>query len=125
MDSLSLVMNCGYARVAVVEFSRLKRGKSRSSINRVERVERFQELFKDCHSFDMHNDFWGKELSSGFNRCCDSVLDCFCKKWYPQVNRSIYLETFSTESWKSLTLNHKTLHSLNKCSKCAEERLPP
>ena len=45
---VSLLLNCGYARVAVCEFSAVKRGKSRCSLSREERAKKFQKLFANC-----------------------------------------------------------------------------
>ncbi len=42
---LSLRLNCGFARVAVKQFSFMKKGMYRSSINRQKRKDEFQLLF--------------------------------------------------------------------------------
>ncbi len=43
---VSLAFNCGYARVATLEYSFVHRFKKRSSIDRETRIEKFQNLFR-------------------------------------------------------------------------------
>ena len=81
--TISLLFNCGYAGVAVYELSGVKRGKSRSSVNKKERAEKFLKLFSDQTLFDKHDKFWDDSPSSKFNRHSDYVLECFSKKWQP------------------------------------------
>ena len=77
---VSLLFDCGYARVAVSEFSAVKRGKSRCSLNREERAEKFQKLFANCSSFARPDEYWVYTVKSDFNRHYDYILDCFTKK---------------------------------------------
>ena len=61
MDKIpvSLAFNCGYARVAAIEYSCVGRGKTRSSINRETRIEKFQNLFRDYENFARpQTEFW-------------------------------------------------------------------
>ena len=68
---LALRLNCGFARVAVKEFSGIRRGLSRSSINHQKRKEKFQLLFADVEKYcDLH-----EVVILVF------VLDCFGKRW--------------------------------------------
>ena len=54
---LALRLNCGFARVAVKEFSGIRRGLSRSSINHQKRQDKFQLLFADVEKYcDSHED---------------------------------------------------------------------
>ncbi len=54
---LSLRLNCAFARVAVKQFSCIKRGMSRLSINRQKRKDEFQLLFAGVEEFcDLHGD---------------------------------------------------------------------
>ena len=120
---VSLLFDCGYARVAVFEFLAVKRGKSRCSLNREERAEKFQKLFANCSSFARPDEYWVDTVKSDFNRHCDYILDCFTKKWNSNSTRVQYLETFSTKNWEAIPLEKKVSHSLTKCSSCAEQYL--
>ena len=99
MNSLSLVINCGYANVAVFELSRVKLGKSRLSISRVERVEKFQIFLNIVVllTLKIQCNFWGKELPSRFNRFCDYVLDCFRKQMISSTKIDLFI-------WRPLSL---------------------
>ena len=121
--SVSLMFNCGYARVAVHELSWVKRGKSRSLLNRNERAEKFLKLFSDQGLFDMYDKFWDDSPSSKFNRHCDYILECFSKKWQPHSARAEYFQTFSICKWESLPIRTKRCHTLSKCFECAKEYL--
>ena len=71
---LALRLNCGFARVAVKEFSGIRRGLSRLSINHQKRKDKFQLLFADVEKYcDSHEDgdFWAITCNSGWTRCCD------------------------------------------------------
>ena len=48
---LALSLTCGFARVAVKEFSGIRRGLSRSSINHQKRKGKFQLLFADVEKY--------------------------------------------------------------------------
>ena len=125
-NSLSLSFNCGYARVAALEYSFTKRGKPRSSIDRAKRIEMFQKLFRDRVNFTRPTEFWSmpqNETVSTFNRYCDSVLDDFVTRWKPKEHREEYKSKFSTENWKALPKNEKIRHSMSKCSVCAEKHI--
>ena len=104
---ISLLINCGYARVAVFEFSAVKRGKSRFFLNREERAEKFQKVFANCSSFARPDEYWVDTVKSNFNRHCDYILDCFTKKWNSNSTRVQYLETFSTKNWEAIPLEKK------------------
>ena len=122
---LALRLNCGFARVAVKEFSGIQRGLSRSSINHQKRKDEFQLLFADIEGYcDSHGDveFWAICGNSGWTRCCDFVLDCFGKRWNPnQSVRVEYCQTFSVTNWKALPLSKQKEHTMTQCSACANE----
>ena len=121
--SISVLCNCGYARVAVYELSGVKRGKSRSLVNRKERAEKFLKLFSSQTSIDKQDKFWDDSPSSKFNRQCDYVLEMFSKKWQPHSARAEYFQTFSISKWESLPILTKRCHTLSRCYECAKEHL--
>ena len=99
---ISLAFNCGYARVAALEYSFIRRGKSRVSIDRETRIKEFKNLFQDYENFARPAEFWHLsqyETKSTFNRYCDSVLDDFLLNWKSKEHREQYKCTFSTEKW--------------------------
>ena len=123
---IPIAFNCGYARVAVFEYSVITKGKSRSSICEEKRKEKFQKLFHDHEALFRPDGFWNTRLTkqgSPFNRYCDFVMDNFAKKWKSKVYRVQYTSTFSTENWQSLPEAKKKHHSLSKCSACASKHL--
>ncbi len=77
MDKLpiSLAFNCGYARVAGLEYSFLVPGRHRSSIDRKKRIDKFKNIFQGYENFARPAEFWENEHKSTFNRYCDSILD--------------------------------------------------
>ncbi len=124
---ISLAFNCGYARVATLEYSFVHRGKKRSSLDRESRIEKFQNLFRDNEHFARPTEFWHRphpyESKSLFNRYCESVLHDFASKWTPIEHRKEYKINFSTEMWNALPKNEKKQHSLSNCVVCAEKHI--
>ena len=97
---LALRLNCGFARVAIKEFSGLKNGISRRySINHQKGKDEFQLLFAGIEGYcDLHGDgeFWAISRHSGWTRCCDFILNCFGKRWNPNQSMCVdYYRTFS------------------------------
>ena len=122
-QSIAWQFNCGYARVAVHELSAVKKGKSRISINRKLRAEKFQKLFSENITFMRSPEFWKDTCSSKFNVHCNFLLDCFKRKWYPTAAKDQYCESFSTSKWEALPCDVKKCHSLSECVYCAKEHL--
>ena len=76
MDKIpvSLAFNCGYARVAAIEYSFVGRGKSRSSINRETRIEKF---FRDYENFaKLQTEFWYSHLINQSPYLTEIVTRC-------------------------------------------------
>ncbi len=128
MDKLpiSLSINCGYARVAALEYSFLVLGKHRSCIDKKKRIDKFQSLFHGYENFARPATFWENRPISPFDRYCNSILDDFsksCCNWKPKELRVEYTSSFSTEKWKALPQNEKKRHSFSKCCACAEKHM--
>lgn len=120
---IALQVNCGFARVAIVEFSRVPRGHSRSSLDKDERSRRFRDLFSRQASFTMPEAYYTCSTNncSSFDHHCEYVLSCFSKKWNPGKQRQAYLAAFSTHFWSCLSLEDRREHSLANCYACATE----
>ena len=117
--SLSLEVNCGYARVAIRELTPTKRGTSTQQIDKGRRENEFQELF-GTPSFGIPATYYMKEghKPSLFNRRCEYVTATFSKPWGKVADRLKYLATFSTKAWKGLKDEEKSEHSLSNCKRC-------
>ena len=120
----SLSFNCAYAWVAVYELSaQCREGKlnRRSAIDKELRAYKFQKLF-DLPSFHRPREFWNdrdKRRMCKFNLLCDNVLNCFGKRWKPDVStRKAYIEYFSMQNWKSLPDLDKNQHTLSVFGLC-------
>ncbi len=121
MMPIPLLFNCGYARVAVYEISAVKKGKSRISINRKVRAEKFQNLFSEhVSAFVRPEEYWKELQSSKFNQHCDFTLDCICRRrWSFLTAKQQYLEFFSIDKWKAVSGDKKRRHTLSQCFYCA------
>jgi len=130
---IAFVLNCGYSRGFIWECEHPSNdenndeGESVHVISNLQRAENFQQLFSDCPSFRMPNDYWEftdpNHCTSAFDRHCQYILNCFSKRWNPRLclSRKDYLKTFSTNNWKKMSLEEKQKHSLSKCNACAIE----
>ena len=122
LTPVALLLNCGFARVAVYELSTVKRGKCRCSVND-DITSKFKKLFESCSSFTMPDEYLViNKNHSLFHRHCNYLLDCFSRKWSTGL-RSQYLEKFSTQNWKDIPSEQKSSHSLKNCSACAKKYL--
>ncbi len=97
---VALRVNCGFARVAILEFSRVPIGTSRASLDKAKRCHKFCGLFAGNELFTMPEEYYNRDLSSNakFDDQCDFVLGCFNKEWRPHARRKEYLTVFSTGS---------------------------
>ena len=60
MDKLPiyLAFNCGYARVAGLEYYFLVPGRHRSCVDKEKRIDKFQNLFRGYENFAKPAEFW-------------------------------------------------------------------
>ena len=113
--------NCGFARVAVRELSKLRKGASAISLDRNVRATEFQKLFSEVSEFERPVEY--ASMNSHFNKHCKYINECFSRKWPVQGSKDEYCTFFATSVWKDMELSKKKKHSLCKCTECASEHL--
>ena len=118
MSTVHFKINCGYARVAIREYSEVGRGKGHCDT--VERAHKFKELFSpsttyinDATIFDGYG-----HRDSKFDRYCKGINGMF-RKWSDRDSKQQYISHFSSNNWKQLSLKQKKRHSLANCKECA------
>ena len=114
-----LVVNCGFARVAIKELSKTGKGIQFKNIDKKNRSEQFKTHFH-IPTFGLPDNYFthGKH-DSQFNRHCDKILTGFSMRWNPPTGLKDYLERFSMQNWKKLSEEEKAQHTLSKCKACA------
>ena len=115
--AVALTVNCGYARTAIHELSSSKRGRSRQNIDKLERTQKFREIF-DIPTFNLTEEIFTspnpiQHHQSSFDRYCEKILDHFTKKWNPPSKCIEYINTFAIMRWKELPENAKRGHSMS------------
>ena len=124
---VSLIVNCGYARVSIYENSSPnRRGRyARQNIDIITRENNFKSQFSAYPSYRLpagYFDKTGKENYSQFFRDCNKILNGFSLKFRSDCgySRESYLDTFSSEKWSTLPNIEKKQHSMSNCSRCFE-----
>ena len=115
----SMIVNCGYARVAVYEWSKRDRGSQKVDVDQEKRSTQFQACFKHC---DMPVGLFSHNAKGQmyFDVHCEAVVEALSRgfKTHPE-KRAEYLDTFSLKKWENLPLAEKKKHSVGKCTACA------
>ena len=124
----SLIVNCGYARVAIYENSNPSRtGRhARHDIDFQNRAETFKTQFSTHCTYGISDDYFtptGKDHRSPFDRDSTKILDGFSSKFRDEIgySRESYLQNFSVQKWSALPSSEKTQHTLSNCKKCYEK----
>ena len=101
MSSVHFKINCGYARVAIREYSEVGRGKG--NCDTVEQARKFKELFSPSNTYI--NDV---TIFDGYGHR-DSKFDRYCKgingmigKRSDRESKQHYISCFSSNNWKKL-----------------------
>ena len=107
--------NCGYAQVAAYviakNLSKQPNWIQLRSCNENELVTHFQKRFQHWKEFAITN-------ATYFLRNLRTLLPIIHRRWNPSSARDEYHAHFSKESWKKLTPEAKSTHSLLKCQGC-------
>jgi len=77
---IALQTNCGFARVAILEFSHVSKGVSRANL------DKFCDHFSSNPSFKMPEEYYshGQSVSQhSFHHHCEFAIGCFNRMWYP------------------------------------------
>ncbi len=113
-------MNCGFARVAIREYSEVGRGKHFTHSHSKERAQNVQKLFSPLTQYRMQSSMFECEdgRESQFDRSCKKINGRFMK-WSNRDKRLAYMKTFSTEVWKQLPKVDRKRHTLRNCTECA------
>ena len=108
-------INCGFARVAIRQFSEVKKECDKSTL---ERNDKFKKLFQP--SFGVNDSQFEKygHRESPFDRNCKKTNAMF-SKWTNKEKKRQYIEYFSPKKWKSLSAATKHRHSMENCMECA------
>ena len=116
---IALEFNCGFARTAVRELTPIGRWKATSD-DLTKRALDFQQLFNDCENYGVQASYFDANGKKGskFDQECEKILKIWGKRWNPTTCRQQYLDTFSTQRWKEMTVKQKDKHTLQKCNAC-------
>jgi len=122
-QSISLVVNCGFVRVAIRSLSETEKGKHHCEINKLTRDQKFKELFSSSTSFHLPESYFERLHSrpSSFDRHCKQILGAFTKNWKDRDARQNYISTFSVRNWEKLAQSEKARHSFANCKECARK----
>lgn len=117
---ISLQVNCGFARVAILELSHIQKFKKISEIDHTTRTAKFLDMFPENIGSGKTTEYWyGSGGISTFDRHCNYILDAFAKKWHPTEHLRLYIETFSVKNWNILPFGTRLRHSISSCISCA------
>ena len=114
INYISMLVNCGYAKVSIHDITSKSMGNSTQSA-----ATKFQALFP---TFNLSEDYFqstGKNPSR-FDTHCGKITKAFGKVWYPAEAKEDYLAKFATAKWK-LSLQQQAKHSLSQCAACRDK----
>ena len=123
---VSLIVNCGYARVCIYENSNpgSKGARARQDIDKPKRLNSFRSQFGPHPQYKIPDGYFevnGKGTTQ-FDRDCNKILDSFVK--YRNVDiqftKNSYLMNFSSSKWSKLPIAEKAQHTLGNCKRCFE-----
>lgn len=116
--SVSLELNCGYARCAIRELTT-------RNTDKIKRASEFQDLFKSCPNYGITESYFDTAGTNDslFNRHCTKVIISWGKKWHPKESRVEYESNFAISKWKSLSTEDKQLHTISNCQQCQKVHL--
>jgi len=86
--SIALQINCGFAHVAILEFSCVPKGVSRANLDKSQRCNKFRDHFSSIPSFKMPEKYYAhgqSVLQHSFHHHCEFATGCFNRKWYPHA----------------------------------------
>ena len=106
---VSLVINCGYARVCVYQNSNPHRvgQHARQFIDIPKRAINFRTQFSTYHFPENYFKESGKNRTTQFDRDCNKILDGFKAKFSGRMDRESYLTNFSHSKWCELPAEEK------------------
>ena len=121
-QSISLVVNCGFVRVAICSLSEIENGKHHCEINKLTRDQKFKKLFS-LSTFHLPELYFERLHSqpSSFDQHCKQMLGAFTKNWKDRDARQNYISTFSVRNWEKQAQSEKARHSLANCKECARK----
>ena len=102
--------DCGFARVAVKQSFKKQNGKS--EIDKAKRLASYHAFFggKNEDNFRVNQKV--------FNKRSPTLVNCFNKWLKNPVEKSNYMEHFSSKSWSKMSAVQKTNHSRSNCRAC-------
>ena len=116
----SLVLNCGFARVAIYDLSNTLSGHHRDDIiNKAARLDRFLKLFKHSNVLPSLSSLKeGKSTSiTYFDVYCDHILDTIRKRGWSGKQK--YFDTFALKKWEKMSVADRKKHTVSKCYACS------
>ena len=114
----SLVLNCGFARVAIYDLSNMSKGHHRDNIDEAARRNHFQKLFKHCNVLPSLMLSPLKSASATyFDVYCDHILDAIHEhRW---SGKQKYFDTFTMKKWEKMSVADRKKHTVSKCYACS------
>ena len=118
-SSIQYRVNCGFARVAIRQFSEVGKGKQDSDANTERREYKFINLFSSVPSYGIQSTMFDEQghRESLFTRQCKNINGIF-SKWSGRDKKAKYIDTFSVENWEKLSAYNKRRHTLSNCKEC-------
>ncbi len=120
-------MQCGFARVAIYEYSKQPHCKAitSTSVDKEARVKNFQAHFMTAPQFVNSDSYYRQQGTnqSRFDKHCKVIVEIFKKRWNPHETKKSYLEHFSINNWRSLSQRQKEKHTITTCKGCTEKHL--
>ena len=116
----SLVINCGFALIAIYDISSISRGHHRDTIiDKAARLDHFLKLFQHSNVLPslMSSQDGKLTLTTYFDVYCDHILDAIRKCGWS--GRQKYFDTFTSKKWEKMSVADRKKHTVSKCYACS------
>ena len=116
----SLVLNCGFARVAILNLSSVSCGHHRSDISdKAARFDCFLKVFKHRNVLPslMSLKNGNSNSTTYFDAYCNHILDAIHKRAWSGKQK--YFDTFSVKKWEKMSVADRRIHTVLKCYACS------
>lgn len=116
---MAQAINCNYSRTAIRELCQ-----EEFVVSGTAKRLPHESLVKVVERYNIHFSEQQLQLSLDIaKKRVRPLLTLFTKKWYPESQKPIFLDTFSLNAWNHLPLEEKHKHSLQQCVACHTQQL--
>ena len=105
----SLVLKCGFARVAICDLSNISKGHYYDILDKAARLDRFLKLFKHSNVHPSYKLIKERTLSTYFDIYSDHINE---RGW---TGKQKYLVTFPLKKWEKMSVANWKKNTVSKC----------